>query len=422
VITEKLLQFIWRFRYYNQSDLVLESGASIQIFFPGQLNPNQGPDFLNAKIKIDTTVWVGHIELHLKRSDWDRHAHSEDRNYQNVILHVVLQNDLTAETVNIPVLVLQHRIPNLLLEKYEEWMHSINFIACEKNIRQVNDIIWFAWKQRLVIERMERRSILILEQFQQSQSNWQELFWWLIAANFGLKVNAAAFEAIARTLPLKLVTRHKNNILQLEALLLGQAGLLESGFEEDYALMLKREYIFLKNKYHLRPAYEPVHFLRMRPVNFPTIRLAQLAQLVHRSSHLFSWVKEAASVKEVMDSLEVTANDYWHYHYRLDEPAAFRIKTLGKQMIENLIINTIVPVLFSYGVLHHDQIIKAKALRWLEETLSEKNSILQKWTNIGIESKTATDSQALLELKSMYCDRKRCLECAVGNSLLKGFS
>jgi len=320
------------------------------------------------------------------------------------------------------MLVLQHRIPNLLLQKYEEWMHSITFIACERNIRQVNDITWFAWKQRLVIERLERKSILIMEYLQQSLSNWQELFWWLIAANFGLKVNAAAFEALARTLPLRLLTRHKHNILQLEALLLGQAGLLEASFEEDYPLMLKREYLFLKNKYHLRPAYEPVHFLRMRPVNFPTVRLAQLAQLVHRSSLLFSRVKEADTLQKIMDSLEVTANDYWHYHYRLDEPAAYRIKTVGKQMIENIIINTIVPVLFTYGLLHHESSIKDKALRWLEETSAEKNSILQQWTNIGIESSSAADSQALLELKSMYCDKKRCLECAVGNALLKGFS
>jgi hypothetical protein len=421
-MTEKLLQFIWRFRYFNQSDLRLETGEALLIIYPGQPNPNQGPDFLNAKIKIGLTTWAGHIELHLQSSDWKKHAHSEDKNYQNVILHVVLENDLPVETGQIPMLVLQHRIPNLLLDKYEEWMRSMAFISCEKNIRQVNDIAWFAWKQRLLIERLERKSILIMEYLQQSLSNWQEIFWWLIAGNFGMKVNTAAFEAIARTLPLKMLTRHKNNILQLEALLFGQAGLLDTQFEEDYARMLKKEYLYLKNKYHIRPAYEPVHFLRMRPGNFPTVRLAQLAQLVHRSSHMFSRVKETQSLKEVMESLEVTANDYWHYHYRLDEPTAFRMKPVGKQMVENIIINTIVPVLFTYGILHKDHAIKNKALRWLEETVSEKNSILQQWTNIGIESKTATDSQALLELKSMYCDKKRCLECAVGNALLKGFS
>lgn len=421
-MTEKLFQFIWRFRYFNQSDLRLESGESLQILYPGGPNPNQGPDFLNAKIIIDSTTWAGHIELHLRSSDWQKHAHSDDKNFQNVILHVVLENDIHSEVNRIPLLVLQHRISNLLLEKYEEWMLSISFIACERNIKQVNDIVWFGWKQRLMMERLERKSILIMEYLHQGISNWQELFWWLIAGNFGMKVNAAAFEAIARTLPLRLLTRHKNNILQLEALLMGQAGLLEINFKDDYASMLKKEFLFLKNKYHLRPAYESVHFLRMRPVNFPTIRLSQLAQLVHKSSHLFSRIKEAKSVKDVTASLEVMANDYWHYHYRLDEPAAFRIKPLGKQMIESIVINTIVPVLFTYGILHHDQAIKNKALRWLEETSSEKNSILQQWTNIGVESKTAGDSQALIELKSMYCDKKRCLECAIGNSLLKGFS
>jgi len=418
-MTEKLLQFIWQFRYFSLHELYLESGENILIIFPGHPNPNQGPDFLYAKIKIEETTWIGNIELHLQTSQWKKHEHDEDKNYNNVILHVVWENDIAGPERDIPILVLQHRVSKLLLEKYKEWMDSPAFIPCKKNIQQVNDITWLSWKQRLLVERLQRKSIIIQQYLQQNKDHWEETLWWLIAANFGIKVNAPAFEAIARSLPVQVLARHKNHIHQLEALLLGQAGLLENDFTEAYPAMLKKEYLFLKSKYHLPAVYQNVHFLRMRPGNFPTIRLAQLAALIHTSSHLFSRIKEAKMIGELRKLLSVTPNDYWHHHYIFDEISAFKKKPLGRQMIENILINTIVPVLYTYGYLHKDETFINRAIECLEGIVPEENSVIEKWKRIKIAPKHASDSQALLELTTSYCDKKRCLECTIGNALLK---
>jgi hypothetical protein len=242
----------------------------------------------------------------------------------------------------------------------------------------------------------------------------------MLARNFGVKVNADVFESIAKSLPLNVIAKHKNQIHQLEGFLLGQAGLLEKDFTEDYPNLLKREYRFYKKKYQLRQLTVSPFFLRMRPANFPTVRLAQLAMLIYQSSHLFSKIKETDSVITVKELLNVTANDYWHYHYLLDEPGEYQPKQLGKQMTENIIINTVIPVLFAYGMYHKDAAIKDKSLKWLTELAAEKNAITQKWTSYQVTNRNALESQALIELKNNYCNLRRCLECSVGNTILKG--
>ena len=253
----------------------------------------------------------------------------------------------------------------------------------------------------------------------ETNNNWEETFWWMLARNFGIKTNADIFETIARSIPLNVLAKHKNQIHQLEGLLLGQAGLLNADFEEDYPNVLKKEYLFYQKKYQLiQPVVKP-YFLRMRPANFPTIRLAQLAILIHNSSHLFSKIKEAKSVGDIKDLLNVTANDYWHYHYRLDEPGDYHPKQLGNQMVDNIIINTVIPILFAYGNIHGNEAIKERALQYLENIKPEKNAITQKWTNYGVKNKSALDSQALIELKNNYCNNLNCLKCAVGNALLR---
>jgi uncharacterized protein DUF2851 len=418
-MTEKLFQFIWQFQYYNRNELQTESGEPLQIIFPGQFNASQGPDFLEAKIKIGQTTWAGNIELHIKTSDWQKHAHDDDKNYNNVILHVVWENDLQVNENGIPLIILHDRVSKLLLMKYEEWMKSQSFIPCEKNILQVNDIIWTSWKQRLLIERLQRKTKLVENYLQQNNHHWEETFWWMLARNFGYTVNAEAFEAMAKTISVNILAKHKNQIHQLEALLLGQCGLLENDFTDTYPLMLQKEYSFLKKKYQLKSINLPVHFLRMRPGNFPTIRLAQLAVLIQQSSHLFSVVKEIAGIKMIKKLFAVEANDYWHYHYVFDEESSFKKKLLGQQMTDNIIINTIVHVIFAYGHLQKQPIYKNKALQWLEELSGEKNSITNGWENISIKNKTAFDSQSLIELKTQYCDERKCLQCALGNTLLK---
>jgi hypothetical protein len=421
-MTERLLQFIWQFQYFNKNDLSTTADEKLQIIIPGLFNSNQGPDFLQATIRIGSTKWVGNIELHLKTSDWKRHRHERDKNYNNVILHVVWEND--TEESSIPVFELKSRVSKILLQRYEELMNASGFIPCEKNISSVRDIVWKSWKERLLAERLLRKAAIAENFLQQNNYHWEETFWWLLARNFGIKVNADAFEAMAKSVSINILAKHKNQIHQLEALLLGQAGLLDKNTDsyqhkDDYPLLLQREYTFLKKKYSLRPIHQPVHFLRMRPGNFPTIRLAQLAMLIQGSAHLFSKIKEAGSVKLVRKWFDVVANDYWHYHYRFEEPSAFKKKKLGDAMIDNIIINTICPVLFAYGNYHDENKYKEKALKWLEETAAESNSITKGFLQLGIENKNAFDSQALIELKNEYCNKKRCLDCAVGNAILK---
>jgi hypothetical protein len=414
---EKLLQYIWQFQYFNKSELQTATGERLQIIYPGKLNTNQGPDFTDAQIKIDNTTLAGTIELHLKSSQWNEHGHSEDGNYKNVILHVVFENDLSSSTI--PVLELQPRISNLLLDKYTDLMNSPNFIPCARSLSEVREITWLSWKERLLAERLTRKSSIVFKFLEENNAHWEESFWWTLARNFGMKVNTEAFEAVARSLSINILAKHKHQIHQLEALLFGQAGLLEQNFNEDYPKLLQREYSFLKKKYDLKPVHNAVHFLRMRPGNFPTIRLSQLAVLIQNSAHLFSKILETEKVSEIKKIFDVTANDYWHYHYRFDEASAFKKKTIGKDMIENVIINTIVPVLFVYGLYHKEEKYKSKAILWLEELSAEVNSITKGFAALKLQNESAFDSQAFIELKTQYCDHKRCLQCAIGNALLK---
>ncbi|HUR66187.1 MAG TPA: DUF2851 family protein, partial [Chitinophagaceae bacterium] len=317
------------------------------------------------------------------------------------------------------VLELKGRVSGLLLQRYEELMNSSYFIPCEKIIHTVKDIAWKSWKERLLAERLIRKAKVVEGLLEQTNYHWEETFWWVLAKNFGATVNATAFEAIARSVPVKLMAKHRSQIHQLEALLLGQAGLLNGSFEEDYPQLLQKEYQFLRDKYKLTPIHHPIHFLRMRPGNFPTIRLAQLAILLQHSQSLFSKTREISYAKDIHRLFDVTANDYWHYHYRFDEASAFKKKNLGKGMIDTLIINTVCPVLFAYGTYHGEQAYKDKAVKWLEETAAENNNITKGFQQLGIENKNASDSQALIELKNEYCGNKRCLECGVGNALLR---
>ena len=287
-MTERLLQYIWQFQYFNARNLQTTQGESLQIIYNGTYNTNQGPDFLNAKIKTGSTTWAGNIEMHIKSSDWQTHQHSDDKNYKNVILHVVWLHDATV-LLPFPTLELQQLVSSVLLGKYEELMQSALFIPCQNHIKEVSALTFTAWKERLLIERLQQRALYVENLLAQNNQHWEESFWWMLAKNFGIKINADAFEKIAQSIPLNILAKHKNQVQQLEALLMGQAGILDKTFEDDYANMLAREYIFLQKKYGLKKAHAPIYFLRMRPANFPTIRLAQLAALIQQSQHLFSF-------------------------------------------------------------------------------------------------------------------------------------
>jgi hypothetical protein len=416
-MNERLLQFIWQFQYYSTHQLTTDEGEALQVVRAGEFNRNQGPDFLNGVVKIGETTWVGSIELHVKASDWDRHQHTNDPNYRNVILHVVWENDLPIDRS--ATLSLSERIPKILLERYRQLMQASLGQACRGFLPALTPMAWVAWKERLVAERLQKRSQRIAAMLEQGKHHWEEVLWWMLASNFGMKVNSEAFEATARSIPLIVIGRHKHLPVQLEAILLGQANLLNGHFDEDYPKMLQREYRFLKKKYSLVPHGVLPHFLRMRPANFPTVRLAQLAALLHRSIHLFSRLREIDDTEQLFGLLDVTANDYWHYHYRFDEPAEYQPKKLGRQMAENIIINTMAALLFAYGDHTRQEMYKEKAVRWLLDLTAEKNAITREWMAAGVENRSAFDSQALVELSQNYCNCQRCLECAVGNKVLR---
>lgn len=417
-MTEQLLQYIWQFQYFNSSQLFTTSGEPVSIIKKGTLNRNQGPDFINASVKIGHTTWAGNIELHINSSHWQQHGHSGDSNYKNIILHVVWKHDAHLP-LSFPTLELEQYVSKLLLSRYSELMNIPLFIACEKNITQVKDITWMAWKERLVIERLQAKAGIINGFLKETSNHWEEVCWWMMARNFGMKVNSDAFEKIARTIPVNLLAKHKNQLIQIEALLLGQAGLLINDAGDKYVQLLQKEYDFLKKKYRLSSIHAAIYHLRMRPANFPAVRLAQLAALVYQSSHLFSKIIEQAEVKQVKALLDVTANDYWHYHYIPGEQSDFKEKRTGAQLVDNIIINTIAPLLFAYAKHTGEVKYKDKALQWLQQTKAENNHIIKGFTALGISVKSALDSQALIQLKSLYCDDKRCLHCAIGNAILK---
>ncbi|MEO7530339.1 MAG: DUF2851 family protein [Sediminibacterium sp.] len=423
-MNERLLQFIWQFQYFNKQQLTTSQGEVLYVEKPGTWNHHQGPDFSEAVIRISNTKWIGNVELHLRASDWYKHQHEADNHYRNIILHVVWEEDGPVYDQNgnlFPTLVLQPLIPKILLERYLLMMQTMLVVPCHSFLPAMDNLNWFAWKERLAAERLERRSAQILSLLKQSNHHWEEIFWWMLAANFGIKVNGPLFELMAKSIPVNLLAKHKSQIHQLEALLLGQANLLSGKYEDAYALLLQKEYRFLKKKYGLQPVNKLPAFLRMRPAAFPTVRLAQLAMLVYQSSHIFSMIKDVKDCKRLQDTFMVTANDYWHYHYRFDEPVVFQPKHVGKQMAENILINTVVPVLFAYGSYSKEEVYKEKAIQWLYELPPEQNQITKQWQLLGISHKSALDSQALIELTNHYCSNKRCLDCSVGNKILKNY-
>ena len=422
-MNEKLLQFIWQFQYFNKSALTTVDGSSLIIMHPGDFNHDQGPDFSEAKIKLNNTIWAGNVEIHNEASQWHTHHHTNDPNYSNIILHVVWKNDTAITDGNvqlIPTLELQPLVSKLMLQQYEQLMNAKGFVPCENHLPALSEVGWLAWKERLAAERLQRKAAIVIQNLQQANNHWEEVFWWQLAKNFGAKVNAEPFEQMAKTISVNILAKHKNQINQLEALLLGQSNLLNGDYSEDYPKMLQREYKFLSNKYQLKPINKAPDFLRMRPANFPTIRLAQLAMLVYNSTHLFSKILEISNLNELRKLLDVTANDYWHYHYRLDEATSYKPKNLGNLMTDNIIINTVVPVLFAYGMHHNIQQWKDRAIQYLTQLPREKNNITNAWKQHEVINENALDSQALIELKNNYCDFKRCLQCAVGNKILKG--
>lgn len=418
-MNERLLQFIWQFRYYNAQQLHTTLLIPVEVIHPGEWNTHQGADFQNARINIDGTIWAGAVELHLRTSDWYKHGHQHDDRYAKIILHVVYEHDVPDWPTEVPVLELRHRISSMMLQQYSNWMSSQQAIPCGTQAAAVPSLIWQNWLDRLLAERLQEKTNRVAKHIQQTQQHWEEVCWRMISRAMGGAVNGESFEQMAASISVIILAKHKNQIHQLEALLLGQAGLLHKHMTDKYAQMLYKEYQFLQQKYQLRVIQQPPSFLRMRPVNFPTIRLAQLAMLIHRSSHLFSQLLEANELKQIHQLFDVTANDYWQTHFKPDQESEAQPKTLGKQAIDSVVINAIAPLLYAYGKALQQPAQSEKALRFLQATAAEKNTFMTAFAAMNVTIENAYTSQALLQLRKQYCDARRCLECAVGNRLLR---
>jgi hypothetical protein len=424
LFNEDFLHHVWKFRLFEHRDLQTTDGEAVEILSPGLHNFNAGPDFQNVRIRIGDTVWAGNAEIHITSADWHKHAHTHDHAYNNVVLHVVYRYNepvLLPDGRTLPTIELQHRIPAELYTRYHQFTYgNQRFIPCEGTISVVNKLTLHNWLTRVVVERLQLKSDGVINALQANRGDWEETFYQFLAANFGFKINALPFELLAKSLTQSILAKHRNNPLQIEALIFGQAGFLQDEFTDAYPLKLKAEYQFLQRKYSLRPIEKHLwKFMRLRPSNFPTIRLAQFAALITQSNHLFSKILASKTAKELRKLFSnITVNDYWLDHYRFDTESKPIAKNLGNASVDLLLMNTIALFLFSYG--HHMKLVEYsdKSLELLESLPVEQNYVVNDFKTLGIEVKTALESQALLQLKNNYCDYKKCLQCSVGNQLL----
>jgi hypothetical protein len=424
---EDFLHYIWKFRLFGSNELATTTGDGLRIISPGVHNFNAGPDFLNAQIKVAGEMWMGHVEIHIKSSDWRRHGHTDDERYHNVILHVVFDHDEDIHLIqqnDLQVLELKNILPLDLWKQYEGWLQSKNWVACQASASQVPEIVWNSWKDRLMIERLEQKSQAVLTRLYLCQGDWSAVLYRMLARNFGFKTNADAMEMLAESLPIIILARYKSDPFQIEALLFGQAGFLEAEFIDEYPQRLSKEYSFLKKKLGLIPLKASIwNFGRIRPVNFPTIRLAQFASLISQSEQLFRTISEAPDAESIFKLFSTGAHEYWNDHYRFDEEAGLtgrRSRMLGKSAIENILVNTVAVVLFAYGRSMKDDRFLEKAVKLSEICPPEDNRITKNWSTFGVPSANAAESQALIQLYNKYCVMKRCLNCQIGTKILTG--
>ncbi len=426
-MTENLLQFIWQYRLYQSAKPLLTNDLDeIIVLHPGQLNTNAGPDFLEAKIKIGNTIWAGNVEIHLLSSDWRKHKHPQDANYDKLILHVVYKDDAPVNTLNnsvFPTLVLFPYIQPEMLVRYEKLMSSQAVISCMPLFKRVKPLTVEMQMQRMLAERLEEKITHLQHLLVRFRNNWQEVFYIQLARFFGSHINQEAFESLAILTPLPLLAKYRHNELQIEALLFGQAGMLDDYFDEAYPLQLQNEYRYLRKLHQLTPVKKHLwKFLRLRPANFPTIRIAQFAQLLIKSSQLFSKVTTSNNIKDLESLFALEVSAFWRTHYTFHESSSERSKHPGKNFISTLIINAIVPLLFIYGKMQGNRAYCDLATDYLHALPAEKNKMLNLWDACHVSTKSAADSQSLLQLYKNYCTNKRCLECAIGFELLKPVS
>ncbi|GGK25413.1 hypothetical protein GCM10007962_19640 [Yeosuana aromativorans] len=421
---EDFLHYIWQYKKFDISKLTTDAGDLVSVVSVGAYNQNSGPDFFNAQLKIGEQLWAGNVEIHVKSSDWYLHHHETDKNYDNVILHVVWEHDTNIyrkDNSVIPTLELKPYVSKEALNNYEKlFSKSQKWINCEHDFSGIDEFTLNNWLERLYFERLESKSEQINRLLIDSKNDWEAVLFKMLAKNFGLKVNGDAFLSMANSVDFSIVRKLQNNKMALEALFFGQSGLLEDDVQEPYYLDLKQEYQYLSHKFKLsNQGVVPIQFFRLRPPNFPTIRLSQLANLYHQNQNVFSNVIALQSKDAFYDLFSVKASAFWETHYTFSKASKPSKKMVTKAFIDLLLINTIIPVKFAYAN-HVGKHIDDAIVTLVQEIASEKNSIVDKFNSLKKVSTSALQSQALLQLKNNYCDKNKCLQCAIGSEILTG--
>jgi Protein of unknown function (DUF2851) len=419
---EDFLHYVWKYKKFEFTNLKTTSGNTIVINNSGQHNRLSGPDFFNAQITIDDQKWAGNVEIHIKASDWYVHHHEKDLAYENVILHVVWEHNTEIyrkDNSLIPVLELKNYVNKTTLDNYNNLMLPKNWIFCENQIKNTDSFVLKNWQERLFFERLERKSKPIFELLQQTKNDWEAVLFSLLAKNFGLNINGEAFFQTAQSIPFSIIRKESFEVQNLEALLFGHANLLVSAREDNYFKDLKIRYYYLIQKYKLEAKSTiQIQFFKLRPDNFPTIRLSQLANLYHKEQQLFSKIIEANSIEKIATIFKISTSNYWQNHYQFDKESPVKNKKLSKSFVNLLLINTIIPLQFAYAK-SQDKDITENLIDLLHEIAPEENEIIKKFNACGIKAKNAFETQSLLQLKNEYCNKKECLSCAIGLELIK---
>ncbi len=418
---EDLLHYVWQYGLFAMDSLKTTGGQKVEIIDRGKKNEDAGPDFFNAKIKIGETLWAGNVEIHLSSADWNRHNHQHDKSYNSVILHVVEKADRpVCRQTGEEIPQLEIPVREEIKERYELLLSSKAWIRCEPLWGQLSPEFIKLHLNKLLHERFVRKTDAILTHLAQNNNDWEETFYVFLAKNFGMNTNSLPFELLAKSLPLACLGKHKDNLMQIEALLFGQAGLLEGKTNDEYFRLLQKEYRFLRQKFSLSPIDPSLwKFAKMRPVNFPTIRIAQFSMLIHRSCKLFSRLLETGELMELRRFFRYETSAYWENHYSFGEISPRRKKVIGEESMDVLLINTVIPFLFAFSIKKDRLEILERAYGLLEMIAPEQNSIIAKWRQLDVSVENAYDTQALLELKKQYCDEKKCLQCGLGYRLFK---
>ncbi|RDK84862.1 DUF2851 family protein [Marinirhabdus gelatinilytica] len=420
---EDFLHYVWKYQKIDTLHLATVTGETVLVIHPGQHNYNSGPDFFNAQVKIDGQLWAGNVEIHLKSSDWYAHGHEADPAYDNTILHVVWEHDTEVYSKNqkpIDTLELKDVVDNSALKKYRYLFSAQQrWINCERQYSSVDPFVLQNWLERLYLERLQQKSEVILKLLEQNNNHWEAVLFQMLAKNFGLKVNGESFFSIASSVPFSIVQKCRYILEDLEALLYGQAGLLPEPTTDAYVANLQQKYTYLAHKFKLdNSTVIAPKFFRLRPPNFPTIRLSQLAMLYHGNTHLFSAIIEAGTKETFYGILRCKASSYWDTHYNFGVEGSKRAKKLTNNFMDLLLINTILPIKFCYAQgMGKD--ISETLLQLTASVQKEENTIVKRFNKLKPMANNAMDSQALLQLKKYYCDQNKCLDCAVGNSILK---